>query len=181
MRIWFTLNISADLAEADVSWNSLFIGIWTTLEVSLVFVVACTLSLPKLVQAKGKKFRVAWSCASASFSAIPGIVRRKTGQGDKPSTSQGRANHVRGSSWEDIELDDNRAKWIEETHWRREQDARSSRPSRAFNSDAADGNDCSRRTTAGFSRHGHDGFQQQQLQTPELSTEQRPWKSEASP
>ncbi|KAF3031147.1 hypothetical protein E8E11_000247 [Didymella keratinophila] len=88
MRIWFTLAISAPIAKADVSWNGLFIGIWTTLEVPLVFVVACTLCLPKLIQAKGKKFRVALSYASAPFSAIPGIVRRRTGQSDfEPSAS----------------------------------------------------------------------------------------------
>jgi len=136
MRIWFTLAISAPIAKADVSWNGLFIGIWTTLEVSLVFVVACTLCLPKLIQAKGKKFRVALSYASAPFSAIPGIVRRRTGQSDfEPSVSPSSRKHVRNSSWEDIELDDKVPRYFESrehTYWQEEADARSSRPSRVL-------------------------------------------------
>jgi hypothetical protein len=40
MRIVYTGKITAIISETDVSYNSLFIGLWTTAEVSLVFVVA---------------------------------------------------------------------------------------------------------------------------------------------
>lgn len=187
MRIWFTLNISASIAEADVSWNGLFIGIWTTLEASLVFVVACTLCLPKLIQAKGKKFRVALSYASAPFSVIPGIVRRKTGQEDfEPSVLQNGRKIMWSSSWEDIELDDKGPKYFEgreHTHWQEEVDARSNRPSRALNrtSSAIGSGGHSHRNFPRHSDHFQDGFQQQPLHTPELSKQQQPWKSAFSP
>ncbi|KAF3034055.1 hypothetical protein E8E12_002832 [Didymella heteroderae] len=183
MRIWFTLAISAPIAEADVSWNGLFIGIWTTLEVSLVFVVACTLCLPKLIQAKGKQFRVALSCASAPFSAIPGIVRRKTGQSDfEPSASQGSKMHVRNSSWENIELDDKGPKYFEgheHTHWQEQVNARSGRLSRVLNrtSSTADSSSSLHRHVPRHSNPFEDGFQQQPLHTPELSKQQQQWRS----
>src|SRR5690242_11304588 len=125
MRIWFTLNISGPISEADVSWNGLFIGIWTTLEVSLVFVVACTLCLPKLIQAKGRKFRVALSCASTPFSAIRGSVRRKTGSENdcEQTTTHKRQSLSPNSEWEEIELHDKGPKYVEErehTHWQEE-------------------------------------------------------------
>jgi hypothetical protein len=187
MRIWFTLAISAPIAEADVSWNGLFIGIWTTLEVSLVFVVACTLCLPKLIQAKGRKFRVALSCASAPFSAIPNIVRRKTGQSEiEPTASQSSNKHVRNSSWEDIELDDKGPKYFESREhrrWQEEADGRSSRPSGVLNrtSSAAGGSSYSHRHVSRHSNPFEDGFQQQPLHTPELSKQQQQWRSAFSP
>lgn len=188
MRIWFTLNISAVIAEADVSWNGLFIGIWTTLEVSLVFVVACTLCLPKLIQAKGRKFRVALSYASAPFSAIPGIVRRKTGsqEGSEQSASRSGQRIVRTSTWEDIELDDKGPKYFEErehTHWQEEIDFRTRRPSRTSHrmSSAAGSSEYSQRNASSHSSQHQDGFQQQPLHTPELSRQQQPWKSAFSP
>lgn len=187
MRIWFTLAISAPIAEADVSWNSLFIGIWTTLEVSLVFVVACTLCLPKLIQAKGKDFRVALSYASAPFSAIPGIVRRKTGQSDfDPSHSQSSKQHMRNSSWEDIELDDKGPKYFEgreHTYWQEEADARPSRSSRGLGrtSSAACDTSHSHRHVSRHSNPFEDGFQQQTLHTPKLSRQQQQWRSAFSP
>ena len=188
MRIWFTLAISAPITEADVSWNGLFIGIWTTLEVSLVFVVACTLCLPKLIQAKGKKFRVALSYASAPFSAIPGIVRRKTEQSDfEPSASQSSKLHVRNSSWEDIELDDKAPRCLESrehTYWQEEVDARSSRTSRVLNRTSSAAGSSSSHSHRHISRHSNpfeDGFQQQPLHTPEFSRQQQQWRSVFSP
>jgi hypothetical protein len=188
MRIWFTLNISAVIAEADVSWNGLFIGIWTTLEVSLVFVVACTLCLPKLIQAKGRKFRMALSYASAPFSAIPGIVRRKTGsqQGVEPSASQNTPRTRRTSTWEDIDLDDKGPKYFEEhehTHWQEEISSRPRQPSRTSNrtSSAAGSSDYSQRHGSRQSGWRQDGFRLQPLHTPDLSNQQQQWKSAFSP
>lgn len=187
MRIWFTQAISAPITEADVSWNGLFIGIWTTLEVSLVFVVACTLCLPMLIQAKGKKFRVALSYASAPFSTIPGIVRRRTGPSEFETTaSQSKQKHARTSSWEDIELDDNGPKYFESgehTYWQEEADARSSRTSRALNRafSAAGSSSHSHRHVSRHSNPFEDGFQQQPLHTPELSRQQQQWRSAFSP
>ncbi|KAF2625595.1 hypothetical protein BU25DRAFT_473707 [Macroventuria anomochaeta] len=188
MRIWFTLNISAVIAEADVSWNGLFIGIWTTLEVSLVFVVACTLCLPKLIQAKGEKFRVALSYASAPFTAVAGVVRRKTGSHEdfEPSASQSGPRVGRTSTWEDIELDDKGPKYFEErehTHWQEEIDSHPRKPLSRMHRmcSAAGSSEYSQRNGSRFSNQHYDGFHQQPLHTPELSKQQQPWKSAFSP
>lgn len=186
MRVWFTLNISAVIAESDVSWNGLFIGIWTTLEVSLVFVVACTLCLPKLIQAKGRKFRVALSYASAPFSAIPGIVRRKTGASDivEPSASQSTQRTRQTSMWEEIELDNKGPKYEqhERSHWQEELDSRPKQPLRTLNRmSSVAGNEYPQRHGSQQSNRRQDGFQLQPLHTPDLSNQQQQWKSAFSP
>ncbi|KAF2692290.1 hypothetical protein K458DRAFT_326288 [Lentithecium fluviatile CBS 122367] len=75
MRIVFTVKIAPVISEADVSHNGLFIGLWTEAEVSLGFIVACALCLPKLVQAKGMKLKRAMTKASSPFSSLRGTVR----------------------------------------------------------------------------------------------------------
>lgn len=70
MRIVFTVKIAPVISMADVSHNGLFIGIWTEAEVSLGFIVACALCLPKLIQAKGRKLKQALSVASSPFSTL---------------------------------------------------------------------------------------------------------------
>jgi hypothetical protein len=70
MRIVFTIKIAPIYSEADVSHNGLFIGLWTEAEVSLGFIVACSLCLPKLIQVKGKRIRNALSYASSPWSSL---------------------------------------------------------------------------------------------------------------
>lgn len=70
MRIVFTVKIAPVITEADVSRNALFIGLWTETECALGFVVACALCLPKLIQAKGKKLKLAMSKASSPFTSL---------------------------------------------------------------------------------------------------------------
>ncbi|KAH6068337.1 hypothetical protein HBI67_104940 [Parastagonospora nodorum] len=69
MRIVFTVEIAPVIAKADVSHNGLFIGLWTEAEASLGFIIACALCLPKLIQAKGKKVRMALTYASGPWSS----------------------------------------------------------------------------------------------------------------
>jgi hypothetical protein len=64
------------LSEADVSRNGLFIGLWTEVEVSLGFIVACSLCLPKLIQVKGKKLRGAFRHASTPWSSVTSKSRK---------------------------------------------------------------------------------------------------------
>lgn len=186
MRIWFTLEISAVISAADVSWNGLFIGIWTTLEVSVVFIVACTMCVPKLIQSKGKKMK---SALSTPFTAIPSMIRRKTEPkegSDRDSTLSGQTV-VPNSTWEDIELDDKGPKYFEErepNHWREEAESRTRKPSKTFDrmsagSGASSG--YSQRKAARHSGNHQDGFQLQPLHTPEFSRHQQQWKSAFSP
>ena len=85
MRIVFTVKIAPVISEADVSHNGLFIGLWTEAEVSLGFIVACALSLPKLIQAKGSKLKRAMSKASSPFSSFRGTVRSVSRRDTCPS------------------------------------------------------------------------------------------------
>ncbi|KAF2035617.1 hypothetical protein EK21DRAFT_96812 [Setomelanomma holmii] len=78
MRIAFTLKIAPVISQADVSHNGLFIGLWTEAEVSLGFIVACSLCLPKLIQAKGRRFLKALSYASAPWSGLNSKSRKSS-------------------------------------------------------------------------------------------------------
>ena len=188
MRIWFTLNISAVISEADVSWNGLFIGIWTTLEVSLVFVVACTLCLPKLIQSKGQKFRTVLSHAGVPFSGISSVLRKKTGSQEDPTpnSTQESQNTVQRSSWEDIELDEKGLKCYEDCEhlkWQEKPNFSSKRPSSTSHRflSTASGSGDAQWCESRFSNSPQDGFQLQQLHTPELKRQQQQWKSAFSP
>ena len=78
MRIVFTEKIAPVLAQADVSHNGLYIGLWTEVEVTLGFAVACALCLPKLIQAKGKRLKQAMSKASTPFSTLRSTLSSKS-------------------------------------------------------------------------------------------------------
>lgn len=188
MRIWFTLNISAVIAKADVSWNGLFIGIWTTLEVSLVFVVACTLCLPKLIQSKGHKFRTALSYALVPFSGVSRIFHRNAGPKEDPTLTslQRSPNTVQRSSWEDIELDEKGFKCHEDCEhlkWQEKTKEASKGPSstshRFFSTVISSGD--AQWSGSRLSDSPQDGFQLQQLHTPQLKRQQQQWKSAFSP
>lgn len=71
MRIAFTVKIEDVFRKADVSHNGFYIGLWTMIEVALGFVVACSLSLPRLIQAKGRKVKIA---ITSPFSTLRGTV-----------------------------------------------------------------------------------------------------------
>jgi hypothetical protein len=86
------MKILEVISKADVSHEGLFIGSWTTAEVSLGFVVACSLCLPKLVQVKGKKLKKALSYASSPFSSTSSKSRKSdlwSGSGSVQPNSRG--------------------------------------------------------------------------------------------
>ncbi|KAH7389362.1 hypothetical protein DE146DRAFT_161061 [Phaeosphaeria sp. MPI-PUGE-AT-0046c] len=92
MRIAFTMKIAPVISEADVSHNGLFIGLWTEAEVSLGFIVACALCLPKLIQAKGKRVRSALSYASSPWSSLASRSRKSTISSRKSTQNGSRAS-----------------------------------------------------------------------------------------
>lgn len=81
MRIIYTIKIAPVISMTDVSHNALFIGLWTEAEVALGFIVACSLCLPKLIQAKRKHFSRAFSYVSSPFSTIRSTVRSSSRKG----------------------------------------------------------------------------------------------------
>lgn len=89
MRIMYTMRIASVISLADVSHNGLFIGLWTEAEVSLGFVVACSLCLPKLIQVKGKKLRNSLSRLTPPFSSLSSKSRKSSlWSGSRKSTGQ---------------------------------------------------------------------------------------------
>ncbi|OAL47158.1 hypothetical protein IQ07DRAFT_634150 [Pyrenochaeta sp. DS3sAY3a] len=109
LRILFTMRIASVISEADVSHNGLFIGLWTEAEVSLGFIVACSLCLPKLIQVKGRKLRESFSWASAPFSALSSKsgksslwgASRKTTQTDSRLSEHKQSDEERGIYFEE--------------------------------------------------------------------------------
>ncbi|KAJ4294326.1 hypothetical protein N0V90_008016 [Kalmusia sp. IMI 367209] len=95
MRIVFTEKIAPIITEADVSHNALFIGLWTEVECTLGFVVACALCLPKLIQAKGKKLKRAMSKASSPFTSLRGTLSSMSRSGTFSMSRSGTFNQSR--------------------------------------------------------------------------------------
>jgi hypothetical protein len=83
------MKIAPVISIADVSHNGLFIGLWTEAEVSLGFIVACSLCLPKLVQVKGKRVRNALSYASSPWSSFTSKSRKSGTWSSRKSTQVG--------------------------------------------------------------------------------------------
>jgi hypothetical protein len=69
MRGYYTMRIINGGAQADVSYDSVFTAVWSYIECALGIVVACSLSVPKLFQAKGKNVRASVSKMSESLTA----------------------------------------------------------------------------------------------------------------
>jgi hypothetical protein len=83
MRVVFTVKIEDVFRKSDVSHNGFYIGLWTIVEVALGFIVACSLSLPRLIQAKGRKVANAvtspFSTLRSINSSAKGTLNSQTG------------------------------------------------------------------------------------------------------
>jgi hypothetical protein len=93
MRIVYTTKIENIYTTADVSHNGLFIGLWTEAEVALGFVVACSLSLPRLIQAKKKNLSRVFSIVSSPFTSMrtgteKSLMKSKSTQNTSRSSQQ---------------------------------------------------------------------------------------------
>jgi hypothetical protein len=73
-------------ADADVSYNAAWMGLWAFAEISLGIVVTCMLSLPRLIEAKGQWVRDALSCMSKPFTFFS---KRSRSRSLKKSTAGG--------------------------------------------------------------------------------------------
>ena len=61
-----------DGTTADISYNVAWMGLWAYAEIGLGITVICTLSLPKLIEVKGRKVRVFFSGIIQPFSSESG-------------------------------------------------------------------------------------------------------------
>ncbi|KAF2267550.1 hypothetical protein CC78DRAFT_576918 [Lojkania enalia] len=82
MRVFFSLRIIVARDKADISYNSVFTALWSYIECALGVIVACSISIPKLLQAKGGKLRKAFSSVANRFPSLS--LRRRT----KPTGEQ---------------------------------------------------------------------------------------------
>jgi len=65
MIIIHTVRMSGP--NADVSYNAAWQGCWAYAEISLGLIVTCTIALPRLIEAKGKRLRAIISSISGPF------------------------------------------------------------------------------------------------------------------
>lgn len=88
MRVVHTWRIVKDERTADVSYNIVAMGLWSYAEVALGIIVACTLSLPKLIQAKGWKMPFSlFSSSPRSFPSLKIYVSSSAQAEPKPKES----------------------------------------------------------------------------------------------
>ncbi|ORY11130.1 hypothetical protein BCR34DRAFT_333400 [Clohesyomyces aquaticus] len=87
MRIVFTIKIAPKLSEADVSQNGLWIGLWSEAEIALGFIVACALTLPKLIKAKSGQISAAFTYLSMPLSLMSSFRGSEKSTTSKSSSS----------------------------------------------------------------------------------------------
>ncbi|KAF2833909.1 hypothetical protein CC86DRAFT_16581 [Ophiobolus disseminans] len=69
LRIVHFQHVSTNMLAVDISQHGLFIGLLTTIESSIGFLVACSLCFPMLFRAKGQRVMEALSCLWAPKAA----------------------------------------------------------------------------------------------------------------
>jgi hypothetical protein len=70
MRAYYTMRIIDGGDKADISYDSMFTAVWSYIECGLGAIVACTLSIPKLIQAKKGSVRAVISRISKVLSPL---------------------------------------------------------------------------------------------------------------
>lgn len=68
MIIFYVTRIGEQ--NADVSYNTAWEGLWAFAEISFGIIVTCTLSLPKFIEAEGKRIRGAFSSLTKPFTSL---------------------------------------------------------------------------------------------------------------
>lgn len=56
--------------NADVSYNTAWLGLWVFAEIALGITAACTFLLPKFIEAEGAKLRGVFSSLTRPFSSL---------------------------------------------------------------------------------------------------------------
>jgi hypothetical protein len=173
MRIVYTGRITAVISETDVSYNSLFIGLWTTAEVSLVFVVACSLCIPKLIQSRSSKRRMALTCGTDPTMPSGASVRGPLDSRKGSLSSESRKSMHEVETVTKFEQMESETPFNEREVWNKQQSDGSPQrhPSEKSIQFGAEG---TQHTRSSHSSHGQDGFQAEPLHMPD------PWRDEHS-
>ena len=56
--------------DADIAYNATWMGCWAFVEIAFGIIVTCTLSMPKLIEARGKKIRIIFTNLTSSFGSL---------------------------------------------------------------------------------------------------------------
>lgn len=88
----FTHVVRMEGKAADASYNALWMTLWAYAEISLGIIVICTLTLPKFIDAKGKKL---WGTFTKLARALKSCAPSKTLVRLSKLTSSGAATRDR--------------------------------------------------------------------------------------
>lgn len=75
MRLLYMFRLQSQGNHQDSSYNMAWMGLWSWAEIALGVIVACTLSLPKLVRAKSKEFGSFLSSIARPFNSLGSIFK----------------------------------------------------------------------------------------------------------
>jgi spore germination protein GerM len=70
MRLLYMFKLEEQGDNQDSSYEMAWMGLWSWAEIALGIIVACTLTLPKLVRAKSKEFSVLLSSVARPFTSF---------------------------------------------------------------------------------------------------------------
>lgn len=73
MIIYYVIQLGDK--DADISYNAAWMGCWAYVEIALGIIVTCTLSMPKLIEARGKKLRIVFLKFTRSFTSFGSLMR----------------------------------------------------------------------------------------------------------
>ena len=68
MIIYYVIQLGG--SDADVSFNAAWMGCWAYVEIALGITVTCSLSMPKLIEARGNKVRAVFANFTRSFTSF---------------------------------------------------------------------------------------------------------------
>ena len=75
MRIPYLVRLSNQGEYADISYEMMWVALWSWAEIALSIIVACTLSLPRLFRAKSEEISLLLSTAIQPFSSLKFVFR----------------------------------------------------------------------------------------------------------
>jgi hypothetical protein len=75
MRLLYMFRLESQGDNQDASYEMAWMGLWSWAEISLGVVVACTLSLPKLVRAKSKELSSLFSSVAQPFTSFRSMFK----------------------------------------------------------------------------------------------------------
>jgi hypothetical protein len=70
MRVPYMIKLNNQGKHQDISYEMVWMGLWSWAEIAMGIIVACTLSLPKLFRAKSKQLGFLLSIVTSSFSSL---------------------------------------------------------------------------------------------------------------